>query len=380
MSDSVLDRTDSRSSDTQATLQALLDSSPDAIKAVDRGGRITAYNGRFVELWQLPPALVEGRDERAWSLYIAPQLETPLVYLARNAELRADPSKSAVDVLVHRDGRIFERICQPQCVGEQVVGTVIYWRDVSAVHLAGRWRAASDEAQQASRSKSSLIGRLSHELRTPLATVLGLSELALESPDEPMSPALRRKLSLIQRAGRHMLALTDDLLDMSRIESGEMRYAIDDVPVAPVLEEIGQVLEPLAAPRGVLVSVESAPAGLAARADPQRLRQALLNLGSNAVKYNRAGGRARLHARRDRGRVRIDVHDDGPGLDEAQQAQLFQPFRRLGAERGEVPGTGLGLVITRALALGMDGTVDLRSRPGDGSCFTLWLPAAAGSA
>jgi len=363
--------------DASAMLEALLDSTPDAIKAIDNHGRITAFNERMVALWSLPPELQADRSETRWGQFIASQLVDPDAYLQRNARLRHDRSQQARDFVLHRDGRAFERICMPQRLGGQVVGTVVYWRDVTAQHHGETWRSARDAAEQASRAKSAFVGSMSHELRTPLSGVLGLSELMLLDP-QALAPDQRRRLSMIHDAGRHMLQLLDDLLDMSRIEAGEIVLRPEPLALQPLVAEVLAQSETLAMPRAItLTSNVGAEVPSVLVADRLRLKQVLLNLVSNAIKYNRDRGAVVLNLRAEGSTVQIEVVDTGAGLTPLQQAALFQPFDRLGQERGGVQGTGLGLVIARALVECMGGRLTVDSCPGVGSRFSVALPQGA---
>ncbi len=224
---------------------------------------------------------------------------------------------------------------------------------------------------------------MSHELRTPLNAVLGFSQLLLGVGAEPLSDAQRAKLKHIETAGGHLLAMINDVLDLSRVESGSMLLSPDIVQVDAVVGEALAMVANLAQQTGVWLRADPphrAPgtAALYVRADHVRLCQVLVNLLSNALKYNRSGGSAIIdwRAAADGRGVLIGVSDTGPGLSEAQRAHLFEPFNRLGAERSRVEGTGIGLVITRRLVELMQGQLSVHSELGRGSRFELQLPAA----
>ncbi|MGH2881755.1 MAG: sensor histidine kinase [Solirubrobacteraceae bacterium] len=213
------------------------------------------------------------------------------------------------------------------------------------------------------------LSRASHELRTPLNAILGFGQLlALD----PLSDAQRDSVEQIIAGGRHLLSLVEGLLDLSSV--GELSI----VPVT-VAEEIAHAValsRPLAAERSLTVEVEVLEPTLIAHADPRRLKQILLNLISNAVKYNRPGGSLTVRARPDGDdHVSIEVSDTGRGLTEAELARLFVPFERLDAAQEGIEGNGLGLALSRALAEAMGGTIEVASTPDEGSVFTLRLPA-----
>lgn len=237
--------------------------------------------------------------------------------------------------------------------------------------------AALEAAEGASRAKSEFLSRMSHELRTPLNAILGFAQvLQLKTNDLP--PGARDQLHAIESAGWHLLELIDEVLDLSRIESGAMTVRREPVDVAPLVTECARMADPLARKHRVRVVDRAAEArGAHALADHTRLKQVVTNLLSNAIKYNRAGGSATLTVRRGAdGWVEIGVADTGRGFTEAQLARMFEPFNRLGAEDGPVDGTGIGLVITKRLVELMGGTLRVDTRAGLGSEFTVRLPAA----
>jgi len=240
---------------------------------------------------------------------------------------------------------------------------------------------ALDAAERASRAKSEFLSRMSHELRTPLNAILGFAQILQLKADALPAPA-RDQLRQIETAGWHLLELINEVLDLSRIESGTVTVSREPVAVAPLVTECVRMAEPLARRHDVqLASRADDAAGLHAIGDRTRLRQVVTNLLSNAIKYNRPGGTATVavtHAAE--GRIEIAVADTGRGFTQQQLEQLFQPFNRLGAERGPVEGTGIGLVITKRLVELMGGTLDVATTAGAGSVFTIRLPAAQGGA
>lgn len=245
--------------------------------------------------------------------------------------------------------------------------------DVTELLLLEQAQQERDAAERASRAKTAFLSRISHELRTPLNAVLGFTQL-LEA-DTALDARQRRFAGESVRAGRHLLALVDDLLDLGRAESGEVTLQLQPLDPAVALQESRHLVAALAQATGVHLRLPAGPLPRL-RADPLRLRQVLTNLLSNAIKYNRAGGRVQVEAGRHGDRVVLCVIDDGPGLDAGQQARLFQPFERLGAETRQVAGTGLGLALSLQLARAMGGDITVQSTPGQGSRFALGLPAA----
>ncbi|HEV8688790.1 MAG TPA: ATP-binding protein [Ideonella sp.] len=243
-------------------------------------------------------------------------------------------------------------------------------------------RLAHDSAERASRAKSEFLSRVSHELRTPLNAIIGFAQLMGLDREQPLAGAQRHRLDGVRQAGQSLLALVDDVLDLSRIEQGVLSLRDDALDLATVLRASVDAVQPLAIARSVHITL-AVPPGALVRGDAAALEQVLVNLLSNAIKYNRVGGRVAVGLgtptpENELDAMVIDIHDDGEGLRPGQLAQLFQPFNRLGAERRRISGTGLGLVIARGLARAMGGDIRATSEPGRGSCFSLHLAAAQG--
>lgn len=249
--------------------------------------------------------------------------------------------------------------------------------DATAAQLLAAERAERENAQQQSMARAEMVARISHEFRTPLNAIIGFSQLLAHSSRGQLGSAQQSQLQTIAAAGTSLLHLVNDVLDLSALQSDRAGIACAPVPLAPLLAQAQALVAPQAAEQGVALLPLRCDPPLHALADAQRLGQVLGNLLSNAVKYNRPGGSVGLAAVAEGPAVQITVVDTGPGFTAEQQRQLYQPFNRLGAERSGRQGTGLGLVITQQLVLLMGGTLALDSVPGQGSRFTVRLPAAA---
>ena len=236
---------------------------------------------------------------------------------------------------------------------------------------------AKEEAERANLAKSEFLSRMSHELRTPLNAILGFAQLLEMSAPRPEQ---RGWLSHIQKGGKHLLELINEVLDVARIEAGRVSISLETVPLQPVINSVLDLIGPLASQRGIAIRRDTV-AGSQWRviADPQRLKQVLLNLLSNGVKYNVENGRIDISCQsRPGGFVRIAVSDTGPGISKENQARLFQPFERLQEEKTYIEGTGLGLSLCRGLMEAMGGRIGVDSTPGEGSTFWVDLQEERG--
>lgn len=234
--------------------------------------------------------------------------------------------------------------------------------------------AAKDAAERANLAKSEFLSSMSHELRTPLNAILGFGQL-LET-DATLSDDQRADVSMIVEAGEHLLDMITEILDLSMIESGNIKVSTDTVDCGELADICLALIQPSAKAQGIRIDHDKF-ADVAVRADRMRLKQVLINLLSNAVKYNRNGGHVRLHAAQAEGdRVRIAVTDTGLGIPCDRQHELFQPFNRLGAEAGAIDGAGIGLMLCKRLIELMDGKIGVESEVGKGSTFWIELPCA----
>ena len=260
-------------------------------------------------------------------------------------------------------------------------GTVSLMVDMTEDYLrSDELRRARATAEAASAAKSEFLSSMSHELRTPLNAVLGFAQLLQRDKKQPLSERQQERVEHVLRSGEHLLKLIDEVLDLSRIEAGGVAISAEPVTLPDVLHEVMTTLEPMAQRAGVSVALAVLPPHLpVVIADRTRLAQILMNFGSNAIKYNRAGGHVRFEVTRAANALRVTIVDDGIGIPEDKRAKIFEPFHRAGQETGPIQGTGIGLAISKRLAELMQGAVGFTSETNQGSAFWVEVPVDHGT-
>ncbi len=236
-------------------------------------------------------------------------------------------------------------------------------------------RQSEEVAASANRAKSEFLSGMSHELRTPMNAIIGFAQLLETEPLSPLSSNQQRFVKQILKAADHLLNLINQVLDLARIESGKMPLSLEPVSLADLMDDALPMVQHLAQQHKVR-SIESDCADLRVVADYGRLKQVLLNLVSNAIKYNRPDGVVRVAAAAQGDLIRIEVSDTGPGIPPDKLDDLFQPFNRLGIESADVEGTGIGLALSKRMVEAMGGAIGVQSGVGVGSTFWMTLPAA----
>jgi len=313
---------------------------------------------------RLPDERGGGLEERWWSIRHTPVLMSGnrLEYVVQQVE--------DVTELVRRRG---EGAPAPVALSREPAEL-----EAEVLRRSVELHQANTLLRAASEAKNEFLSRMSHELRTPLAAIVGFGELlSLSDLDADRQNWVR----MIRKAGESLVALVDEVVDLSRIESGHLELSPEVVALGPMLAHAVELMRPLAAASETTILPPVVSTGRASvHADSQRLEQVVINLLSNAIKYNRPGGEVRVTVSPGRaGCVRIGVEDTGPGIDPESVEKLFTPFERLGAASGGIQGTGLGLVLSRNLVEAMGGTMGVESDP-SGSTFWVELEAAAPAA
>ncbi len=374
---------------TGALQNAILNSANFSIIATDEKGIIQLFNPGAERMLgyaaaevvnQINPSDIHDPQEvaaraRALSLELATTIAPGFDALAFKA------SRGIEDVyeltFIRKDGSRFPAIVSITALRDDyddLIGYLLIGADNSVrKRVEMELHNAMAVAEKANLAKSAFLSSMSHELRTPLNAILGFAQL-MEYGSPPPAPSQQRSIGQILKAGWYLLELINEILDLALIESGKLSLSPESVSLAEVMQECETMIEAQALKRDIRVSFPTFDTAYFVKVDRTRLKQALINLLTNAIKYNCVGGTVAVACLVNiPGRIRICVEDSGPGLSREKIAQLFQPFNRLGQETGGPEGTGIGLVTAKRLIELMDGTIGVESTVGKGSVFWIEL-------
>jgi signal transduction histidine kinase/CheY-like chemotaxis protein/HAMP domain-containing protein len=364
----------------------------DAIESINEGfalydseDRLVLCNSRYQELLY-PETDVPMTPGTPFETVIRRAAELGLIQEAKGrvdawvAERLARHKNPVAAEAQRRDGDRWIQVSERRIAGG---GTVAVYTDITEIKRhAAQLELARDQAMAATRAKSQFLTNMSHELRTPLNAIIGITEMLKEDAQETGEDPLIEPLERIHHAGAHLLALINEILDLAKIESGKFELHSEDVDLGCLMEDVARTAEPLALKNGNRLDIGIASDLGSIQADPVRLRQVIFNLLSNACKFTRNGTvtlRANRETAPDGHRVSISVEDTGIGLTEDQCAKLFQEFTQADSSTTrKYGGTGLGLAISRRLCRIMGGDIEVQSTVGQGSTFTVTLPAGRG--
>jgi len=352
----------------------IIENASDFVMMCDPSGALTYVGPSSLRMLGFRPEELLGM--RPTDLLHPDDIERTLADLTWILERPGESTMSTFRIR-HKDGsyRVFENVGRTISNTTSEEGVIAFGRDITDRKIAEEALArAKEEAERANRAKSEFLSRMSHELRTPMNSILGFAQLAARGE---LAPQQQKGIQHILKAGRHLLHLINEVLEISRIEAGRERFSLEPVALGPVLHETVGLVRPLAQQHLVQLREGTFPEGAFAHADRQRLVQVILNLLSNAIKYNRPNGYVHLDcAMMESGRWAIRVRDNGRGIPADRLDQLFTPFARLGAEQTEVEGTGLGLALSQRLCEAMGGALILESTSDEGSTFRVELDGA----
>ncbi|HEY4739921.1 MAG TPA: CHASE3 domain-containing protein [Candidatus Acidoferrales bacterium] len=361
-------------------LQLILESIADGVVVADSNGKFLLFNAAAEQV--LGIGATDTTPDQ-WSdqygsylpdgVTVYPPSELPLVRAMRGE------SFSEVEVFIRNakvpDGRLISITGGPLRGEDGILrGGVIGFRDITMQKNAqAALLRAKEEAERSNRFKDQFLSTMSHELRTPLNAVLGFSDLLSEARYGPLNERQLRYVTHIHTGGQHLLRLINDILDLSKIEAGRLELAIENVPVERTLREVLDAVRPLAEKKSHTLTCE-AESSLGVRADGTRLKQILINLVGNAIKFTPYGGHIKVAGHLVDGTVRLEVSDNGPGIPPEEKKRIFEAFYRLRQSGITQEGTGLGLAITQRLVELHGSELGLESQPGHGSCFYFSLP------
>jgi PAS domain S-box-containing protein len=375
---------EARQAESEQRFRAIFDSVNIGVTVVDPGGRLVDVNPAFCEMMGCEASALLKRPLK--------DMRLPDVVEDDGIAVAVGGGRARRQRFLTQDGRVLQVATSLRTLydgnGRPVV-TVGALQDLTPVLRLREAEREREQAQIAIRTKSDFLSRLSHELRAPLNAILGFAQmLSSDNMADDLAGSQERRrhgVAQIRQAGWHLLDMINDVLDLSRMEAGSLRLTLEPVSLPELAQEAMAMLEPAAEHSQVTMELSLSPQAEWVQADTVRLRQVLVNLLGNAVKYNHPGGRVVLRTRpAAMGELAIEVEDNGIGMSEAQLGELFTPFHRLGRERRGIPGapgtqgTGIGLVICRRLVDLMSGTLEISSREGVGSVFRLLLPRPTG--
>ncbi|HEX2188739.1 MAG TPA: PAS domain-containing sensor histidine kinase [Longimicrobiaceae bacterium] len=379
---------------SDAYLASLVQSLPDPVISVGERGEVLSWNPAAERVLGYAPHEVAGRP---LAEVLFPEDPGPAERLLARA--RVDPYRSELafrraggeegvgEVIVspvEADGRAVRCVIVHDLTEQRRAQAELESQAGELQEQAAELEMLNDELHQRTRDLETALGArsrfyaaMSHELRTPINAVIGYNALLLDGIYGPLAARQEEGIRRAQRAAHHLLELVNDVLDLAKIEAGRVELQVETVPVGPLLREVADTVRPAAHAGGSSVEVSGAPESLRVDTDPRRVRQILLNLVSNAVKFG--GGKPILLRWEEApdGGVVLDVVDRGRGIAPEHQQRIFDEFEQVGPR--EDGGTGLGLPISRRLAHLLGGSLTVRSTPGEGSTFTLVLPPAAGA-
>jgi signal transduction histidine kinase/CheY-like chemotaxis protein len=373
-------------------LHSILESIGEGVVVANNEGELVLHNRSAEEILGRDTLSVQPAEWSRLGMFfdVADKRPLPIEELPLTRAARGESLDDVEMLLAKRDPRqawtclaVSARPLRDE--GGSIRGGVIAFRDINErkraeatmEEQASELARAKERAEQESRYKSQFLANMSHEFRTPLNAIIGFSELLDEQTMGPLNERQKEFVGYVMQGGRHLLALINDILDLSKVEAGRMQLSRELVSVSSLIEDVRQTVRPLADKQGVSVSFQVAEDLPEIFVDPIRLRQILFNLISNGIKFNHRHGSVQLAVHAEADRVLWVISDTGVGIRDEDLSRLFREFERIEHEGPKPEGTGLGLALTKRLVELHGGTIDVESRAGKGSTFTVSIPQQA---
>ncbi|MGK7897502.1 MAG: PAS domain S-box protein, partial [Xenococcus sp. (in: cyanobacteria)] len=355
---------------SNALLKAQQEAAPDGILVVDENRKIVSYNQRFCELWQIPEQLIESKSDRKLLDYLFDQLQEAQEFRSKVEYLYQHSREISRDEILLQDGRIFDLYSAPvESPQGDYYGKIWFFRDISDRKKAElELYNAKEAAESANRAKSEFLASMSHELRTPLNAILGFTQVM--NRDSSLGNEQKQNLGIINRSGEHLLELINDILEMSKIEAGRTTINENSFDIYRLLDSLEEMLRLKADTRGLqLIFERTTDVPQYIKTDEGKLRQVLINLVGNAIKFTAEGGVTLRSKTIDNSHLLFEIEDTGPGIDADEIDKLFEAFGQTETGRKSQQGTGLGLPISQKFVQLMGGNIRVSSILGQGTMF-----------
>jgi PAS domain S-box-containing protein len=355
-------------------LQAILNSVEDAIYEINENGIITNFRTNDPRI--IAHVFPEGiNDSTSLASFMNKSEADEYLEILHNVLETGETTSIEYGIDTPRGMRWF--LVRIQSLNNGLRNAVVSLRDITEQkRMEQKIDEARIEAEKANSAKSEFLSNMSHELRTPLNAVLGFSQLLQLDPEHPLNESQQESVHEIEKAGNHLLELINEVLDLAKIESGKMTISIEPVSISQIVEETFSLIKPIASQYNINLTSRYEDCNCYVLVDKTRLKQVLINIFSNAIKYNRENGSVTFYCEPAGNNIQFHVIDTGFGIPEEQMDEIFKPFNRLGNTKDIIEGTGIGLALAKQLIESMDGSINVESKLGEGSHFYIEVPKA----